>query len=400
MPSPRQAPLRSAGARARSDARAAAPADQRAQAHDGEAGARRRGGRQHQPLVQGRRAALARESGASQDARGPRHARGAPLACARGGGGGGGGDRGGSGGGGARAGGAECADRRPPGRAPAAHRRPAAHRGSTRLCIGRVCRGWRDAARAGNIFARRQLCCFHSKERYGAPGVVLGVGLRLELHRSGELKEVATPFDLVSEAAFTRDRARLSVWKEAVRATPPSKLTPLAPFHPLPATRHRPPPLCLRAAAPAARDEAGLRRGSQDDPPPRPALGRDELDGRAPLHDARRERRRRAAAARERGRARRLLWLPPPAAQLRRAVGRRPRRGGPPRARCPGRRARAAQGADGRSGPAARRAHAEQQGLGHHVLRLPPRDARTQRAVGAAEEALPRRAVRRPRAAH
>jgi len=81
--------------------------------------------------------------------------------------------------------------------------------------LDRVCRSWRDLSLCHNLFARRQLCCFHSKERFSAPGVCLGVGLRLlEGHRSGELKDVATPFDLISEAAFTRDKVRLSVWKE------------------------------------------------------------------------------------------------------------------------------------------------------------------------------------------
>ena len=80
--------------------------------------------------------------------------------------------------------------------------------------LGRVCRSWRDVSRSHNLFARRQLCCFYSKELFSAPDVCLGVGLRLERHRSGEVREVETPFDLISEAAFTRDGARLSVWKE------------------------------------------------------------------------------------------------------------------------------------------------------------------------------------------
>ena len=80
--------------------------------------------------------------------------------------------------------------------------------------VCRVCRAWRTVAQESCLFARRQTCCFYTKERFDAPGVCLGVGLRLTLHRSGELKEVATPFDMLSESAFTRDCARLSVWKE------------------------------------------------------------------------------------------------------------------------------------------------------------------------------------------
>jgi len=80
--------------------------------------------------------------------------------------------------------------------------------------FGRVCTAWRDVAVRHQLFARRQLCCFHSKERYGdVSGTLLGVGLSLELHSGGSLKEVSTPFDLLSEAAFSQDRKRLSVWK-------------------------------------------------------------------------------------------------------------------------------------------------------------------------------------------
>mmetsp|Transcript_40332 Transcript_40332/g.94129 ORF Transcript_40332/g.94129 Transcript_40332/m.94129 type:complete len:715 (-) Transcript_40332:530-2674(-) len=79
--------------------------------------------------------------------------------------------------------------------------------------LTRVCTAWRDVARANHLFARRQLCCFYSKERYGGADVLLGVGLNLQLHAGGGLKEVSTPFDLISEAAFSRDGARLSVWK-------------------------------------------------------------------------------------------------------------------------------------------------------------------------------------------
>jgi len=79
--------------------------------------------------------------------------------------------------------------------------------------FGRVCSSWRDVSLRFNLFARRQLCCFHTKERFGSPGVVLGVGLALEFHRSGELKEVSSAFDLMSEGAFSQDATRLSVWK-------------------------------------------------------------------------------------------------------------------------------------------------------------------------------------------
>lgn len=80
--------------------------------------------------------------------------------------------------------------------------------------FGRVCRLWRDVSQTYHLFARRQLRCFYTKDMYDTAGACLGVGLRLELHRSGELKEVFTPFDLLSEAAFSQDHARLSVWKE------------------------------------------------------------------------------------------------------------------------------------------------------------------------------------------
>jgi len=84
------------------------------------------------------------------------------------------------------------------------------------LSFGRVCRAWRDVHRTHNLFVRRQLCCFYTKERFATSRhLTLGVGLRLELHPSGSLKEISTPFDLISEAAFKQDGARLSVWKEA-----------------------------------------------------------------------------------------------------------------------------------------------------------------------------------------
>jgi len=79
--------------------------------------------------------------------------------------------------------------------------------------FGRVCKAWRDVSTSFNLFARRQLCCFHTKCCFGGDGVVLGVGLNLELRSDGCLKEVASPFDLMSEAAFSEDRVRLSVWK-------------------------------------------------------------------------------------------------------------------------------------------------------------------------------------------
>lgn len=90
--------------------------------------------------------------------------------------------------------------------------------------FGRVCRAWREVCTTHHLFARRQLCCYYSKERFGSSReLVLGVGLKLEMHAGGGLKEVSTPFDLMSEAAFTLDGARLSVWKE-----PFSHFLPLA----------------------------------------------------------------------------------------------------------------------------------------------------------------------------
>ena len=72
--------------------------------------------------------------------------------------------------------------------------------GTSVVCCCVVCVAWRDVARARLLFSRRQLCCFYSKERYGGADVVLGVGLSLDLHAGGGLKEVSTPFDLISEA--------------------------------------------------------------------------------------------------------------------------------------------------------------------------------------------------------
>jgi len=79
--------------------------------------------------------------------------------------------------------------------------------------FGRVCVAWRHVLRSFNLFTRRQLCCYYSKERYGDPTVILGVGLQFERHSNGALKEVSTPFDIISATAFTTDHARLSVWK-------------------------------------------------------------------------------------------------------------------------------------------------------------------------------------------
>ena len=82
------------------------------------------------------------------------------------------------------------------------------------LAFTRTCTTFRSVDRSFSLFARRQLCCFHTKARYGSePDLILGVGLSLKHHTDNNLKEVDTPFDVLSEAAFVTDGVRLSVWK-------------------------------------------------------------------------------------------------------------------------------------------------------------------------------------------
>ena len=62
------------------------------------------------------------------------------------------------------------------------------------------------------LVARRELVCFHTKR---APEEdVLGVGVSVEFHRDGALRDARACLDPLSWAAFARDYVRLGVWKE------------------------------------------------------------------------------------------------------------------------------------------------------------------------------------------
>eukprot|EP00930_Biecheleria_cincta_P045339 TRINITY_DN31259_c0_g1_i1.p1 TRINITY_DN31259_c0_g1~~TRINITY_DN31259_c0_g1_i1.p1 ORF type:complete len:916 (-),score=177.15 TRINITY_DN31259_c0_g1_i1:198-2945(-) len=80
------------------------------------------------------------------------------------------------------------------------------------LPLLRVCRTWRKLVTERGLLERLQLCCFYTKSRPSED--VLGFGVSAAYHRDGNLKELSTELDVISEAAFSKFSLRRGAWGE------------------------------------------------------------------------------------------------------------------------------------------------------------------------------------------
>lgn len=76
----------------------------------------------------------------------------------------------------------------------------------------RVCRTWRRLGTERGLLERLQLCCFYTKSRPSED--VLGFGVSADYHRDGNLKDLSTELDVISETAFSKFSLRRGAWGE------------------------------------------------------------------------------------------------------------------------------------------------------------------------------------------
>lgn len=76
--------------------------------------------------------------------------------------------------------------------------------------VKKVCKVWWRLYTRCNIPARLQLCCFYTKAK--ADSEVLGFGISVEYHDDGNIKEVTTELDVISQQAYFDHKVRRGAW--------------------------------------------------------------------------------------------------------------------------------------------------------------------------------------------